>query len=1085
MPCIAFMPRCAQVRGQMDGSEGQYVSERPRWRKKRWAVPALVILALVVIIAFGWFNRVSLADDFIKDQLEANDLPATYTVERIGGRTQIISNLVIGDPDAPDLTADRVIVRLRHRFGLPEVGGITLINPRLYGRYVDGELSFGSLDSLLFEDDGEPSSGLPNLELAVRDGRGLIETDYGPIGLKLAGEGNLASGFEGILAATAPELQLDSCAMAGTTLYGAVSTSAGEPQFAGPLRMAALACEEMQLAVEDVVVELDATANGQFADPSLTARIATDNARYAENSAQSLAGTLRAQMKGSAMTSRYTLAARGVETPQALAALLTAEGTMRARDDFARLEIESAVEGNGLRLGRSTIAMVEGLSSSGEGTLLEPIARRIGAALQAETRGSALDASVLYRSGPQGYSLTVPQAQMTGGSGARILSLSRFEVAARGDAPARIGGNIATGGPGIPRISGRMERAGDGDAVFRLSMAPYSAGGAEIAIPGMTVAQGQSGALGFSGRVEATGPLPGGAVDQLSLPVSGRWEAGGDLVLWRECTQVAFRRLAFADLNLAGPGLTLCPPPGKPMLRYGADGVQFAAGASNLDLTGSLGDTPIRIASGPVGFAYPGTVRAQNLDISLGPVDTASRFVISDLNAQLGDTVAGTFDDAEIALAAVPMTLVNTSGEWAYDDGRLTIDNAAFRLIDRAPDDRFKPLVARDASLTLVDNIINAEAALRNPQTDRVVTLVDIRHDLSTGGGYANLDVEGLRFDEALQPEDLSELAKGVIANADGVITGEGRIDWSPSGEVTSTGSFSSEDLDFAAAFGPVKGASGTVEFTDLLNLTTAPNQKIRVASVNPGIEVLDGEIEFSLQNGELLAVSGGSWPFMGGTLILREVDLNLGVSEERAYIFEIVGLDAAQFVAQMELENISATGIFDGTIPIIFDVDGNGRIEDGILISRSPGGNISYVGELTYEDLSAIANFAFDALRSLDYSQMRVIMNGPLTGEIVTQVRFDGVRQGEGAETNFITRQIANLPLQFRINIKAQFYQLITSLKAMYDPASVRDPRELGLLADDGTRLRRSITGEEAEPDIDPEDVIPDEPTIQDQESE
>ena len=271
-----------------------------------------------------------------------------------------------------------------------------------------------------------------------------------------------------------------------------------------------------------------------------------------------------------------------------------------------------------------------------------------------------------------------------------------------------------------------------------------------------------------------------------------------------------------------------------------------------------------------------------------------------------------------------------------------------------------------------------------------------------------------------------------------------------------------------------------------MLNLTTAPNQRLRVASVNPGIEVLDGEIEFSLSNGELLAVKGGSWPFMGGRLILREVDLNLGISEERAYIFEIVGLDAAQFVAQMELENISATGTFDGTIPIIFDQDGDGRIEEGMLLSRPPGGNVSYVGELTYEDLSAIANFAFDALRSLDYSQMRIIMDGPLTGEIVTRVRFDGVRQGDGAKTNFFTRQIANLPLQFRINIKAQFYQLLTSLKSMYDPASVRDPRELGLLSDDGKRLlRRSITGEEAEPNIDPEDVIPDEPTIQDQESE
>ena len=346
--------------------------------------------------------------------------------------------------------------------------------------------------------------------------------------------------------------------------------------------------------------------------------------------------------------------------------------------------------------------------------------------------------------------------------------------------------------------------------------------------------------------------------------------------------------------------------------------------------------------------------------------------------------------------------------------------------------------------------------------------------------------VPGLQFDAGLQPMELSSLTKGVVANTEGTVTGRGRIDWAADGTVTSTGRFTTDDLDFAAAFGPVKGASGTIEFTDLLNLTTAPGQTIRVASVNPGVEVFDGEVGFALQNGELLAVSGGTWPFMGGQLILRDVDLNLGVSEERRYIFEIVGLDAGTFVTEMELENITATGLFDGTVPIVFDERGNGRIDTGVLISRPPGGTVSYVGGLTYEDLSPIANFAFDALKSLDYSQMRVIMEGPLTGEIVTRVRFDGIRQGEGAKSNFVTKRLASLPLQFRINIKAQFYQLLNNLKSLYDPASVRDPRSLGLLSDDGTRLlRRSITGAEAEPIIDPDDIIPDEIPIQEQESE
>ena len=343
----------------------------------------------------------------------------------------------------------------------------------------------------------------------------------------------------------------------------------------------------------------------------------------------------------------------------------------------------------------------------------------------------------------------------------------------------------------------------------------------------------------------------------------------------------------------------------------------------------------------------------------------------------------------------------------------------------------------------------------------------------------------GLRFDRQLQPDDLSPLALGVIANADGLIAGTGRVGWDEAG-VTSSGVLETEEFDFAAAFGPVRGASGRIVFTDLLSLTTAPDQRLSIGSVNPGVEVTDGTLDFALRDWTLLSVEGGRWPFMGGELILREIDLNFGISEQRRYVFEIVGLDAGVFVEQMDIGNLAATGIFDGTVPIVFDASGNGRIDEGELVSRAPGGNISYVGELTYEDLSPMADFAFDALRSLDYSRMRLVMEGPLTGEIVTRVRFDGISQGEGTASNFITRRLARLPLRFRINIRAQFYQLINSMKSLYDPAAVRDPRELGLLSDDGSRLiRREITGEEAGPEDDPDDPFAAEVTIQEQESE
>ena len=46
-------------------------------------------------------------------------------------------------------------------------------------------------------------------------------------------------------------------------------------------------------------------------------------------------------------------------------------------------------------------------------------------------------------------------------------------------------------------------------------------------------------------------------------------------------------------------------------------------------------------------------------------------------------------------------------------------------------------MLARNAELTLIDNRIAAQAALRNPASDRLVTDVEVRHDLASGAGRA------------------------------------------------------------------------------------------------------------------------------------------------------------------------------------------------------------------------------------------------------------------------------------------------------------------------------------------------------------
>jgi Dicarboxylate transport len=435
--------------------------------------------------------------------------------------------------------------------------------------------------------------------------------------------------------------------------------------------------------------------------------------------------------------------------------------------------------------------------------------------------------------------------------------------------------------------------------------------------------------------------------------------------------------------------------------------------------------------------------------VSLGKATDPSTLRLAEVKARLGREIAGTFAGTEVKLAPVPLDVLEAKGNWHYAGSRLTVSEGQFVLKDRELDARFYPLVARDATLRLKGSEFLAEALLREPKSDREIVRTAIAHDLDTGAGGAELLVPGIVFDRGLQPDTLSYLPQGVVALAKGTLTGRGRIDWKDDA-LTSSGWFATDNLDFAAAFGPVKGASGRVEFTDLLGLVTAPDQRLKLAAINPGIEVNDGEVSFQLEPDKVLVVNGAHWPFIDGTLELLPTRMVLGASEVRTYTLRLEGANAARFISQLELGNLAATGVFDGTLPLVFDENG-GRIEGGMLRSRPPGGNVSYVGELSYKDMGTMANFAFQSLRSIDYRKMEIGMDGALDGEIVTRLRFDGVRQGAGAKRSIVTRSLAGLPIQFNVNIRAPFQRLVSSFKALYDPAYIRDPRELGLIGQDG----------------------------------
>ena len=1056
---------------------------------------ALAVLVLAVSVGgYLWLSRERIAGDLIDDYLAQTGLEASYEIASIGARTQVIENLVVGNPAAPDLTIDRVSVDVAYGLGAPGVGSVTLERPKLYGTYRDGALSFGALDPLLFGE-SEEASGLPALDIAIRNGGALLETDFGAVGVHLEGSGPLDDGFAGKIAALAPGLGTPGCRAERASAYGDLTTSNGVPRFHGPIRLNSLACEGAAIAAADIGAAISTDAG--FSKVEGAFDLTTGALDYDQVSARSLAGRATLSLGEGALVLDHDLSLGGFDAGYAKLASLRADGAVRSARGFSETSWNAAIEGEDLSLAGSSTEALASAREAGEGTLIAPLLAKLERGLSRASRAASLSAEVTARVEGSALSIVVPEANLTSASGKRVLAISRLSWSRPGDArEARLSGNFLSGGADLPQISGRIDQTGSGPLSARLSLAPYAVGTDRIAIPSLSVRGTGASGYAFAGLVKASGAIPVGSIDRLEMPLNGVLNSSGGVSLGAACETVKFEKLVAYDLALDARELKACPGDSGAMLTYASD-LSVDVVSDALDLSGELAGSPTQLAASRAKLSYPGGFSLSDVNAVIGEADNAVRLTSAELSGTFDDALEGEFSGATAEIDVVAMDLSEMGGRWSYTNGVLTVADTAFTLTERTEDGiepRFNPLSSQGARLTLEDGAITALANLDHKATGTPITRVTIAHDLSESTGSALIDVSGLKFGNGLSVQDLSELAKGVIAYTEGIVTGEGRIDWTAD-EITSTGVFRTDDLDLAAAFGPVEGLKGEVRFSDLINLTTEPDQVITIASINPGIEALGGRVRFSLTDGTIIRVEDGRWPFMGGELIMRPTTLEYGTDKEQYYTFEVIALDAATFVTQMELSNLGATGTFDGAVQIVFDPNGFGRIEEGLLISRAPGGNVSYIGELTYTDMGAISNYAFQSLRSLDFRQMSVSLGGDLAGEIITRFRIDGVSQGEDASRNFVTKRLAKLPIRFNVNVRSEnFYELATMVRTFWDPEALPDAVDTGLIPVDSLRGQQRLPSAPTLPP--PSDtpsgnsgetqaLKPDEPPVQPPESE
>lgn len=1013
-----------------------------------WLTRMLIAVAalIAVTVGYAWFTREEIAASFIDDYLAQTDLEARYTIVSIGPQRQILEDLVVGDPNDPDLVVKRATIDIGYGFAAPAISAVKVEGARLYGTLREGKLSFGALDSLIFESADETASGLPSFELELVDTGAIFETDFGDMAATFEGAGLLDNGFSGTIAAVAPLAEWEGCTAQTITAFGSLTTKDGEPAFEGPVRLRDASCEGAVIGSVDFAMRAQASADFSTFEGALG--VASRGLGFDDIRVDDVSGSASFSYRPEMFVLDHDLAFAGAQTGFVSARTLGAKGVFRASDGFANTSWNAQLSGEGLATGPSAQATLDNAKEAGAQTLVEPLLAKLERALSGIATSATLSGDVTWRRNGTGQSLVIPEARVAGEGGETILALSRFNWSAPDDEESGLGevaGDFFVGGPSLPQINGRMTQDDRGQLALRLSMEEYREGANAVAVPGLSMRQLASGRFRFAGQAKLSGDIPGGLMSGVSVPLNGDFESSSGLVIGLTCEEITFDQVTLSNLALEKNEVELCPGDSGAILRY-AGALKLDMVTRDVALSGDVSQSPAQFALGRAQVSYPGEFELAELASTIGEEGNAFRLQADKVVGRFGATISGAFYDTSGRLEAVPLNLDAINGEWSFANEVVEVGDATFVLSDRPEEGaypRFRPLAGAATSLRIEDGEIAARAALFAQGSSVRLADVAVIHGLEEGTGSAVIDVPDITFGPNLSLEEITDLATGVIAYTQGTVSGNGRVAWTPD-EVSSSGVFRSDGIDLAAAFGPVTGLAGEVRFADLLEFTTEPSQTLSIASVNPGIEALDGRVRYAIEGGTNIIIEDARWPFMGGELIMEPTRLQYGTDEEQSYTFEVTALDAAKFVAQMELSNIGATGLFDGRVPIVFDQEGNGRIEGGVLRSRAPGGNVSYIGELTYEDLGAISNYAFQSLRSLDYRAMEVDLSGDLAGEIITRFGIDGVRQGADADQNFVTRRLAELPIRFNVNVRSEnFYELATMVRTFWDPEALPGAEE------------------------------------------
>jgi hypothetical protein len=696
------------------------------------------------------------------------------------------------------------------------------------------------------------------------------------------------------------------------------------------------------------------------------------------------------------------------------------------------------------------------------------------------------------------FELTIPITIASDGRAHRLLATAPIEARARTGAVLRLSalrqdtptlalswpGPVMAGavalelsGGGAPNASLLLDRVGwSAEAGLQadgtLALTNWRADGASIQAQeldvGVSVAPNGSGRVEIAGPVAATGPIGDGSVRDLvaTLDLVANWDDSWRVVS-NGCLPVRMGQLDVAGLSFSNGAFELCALDGALIAADARGGLSGGFSVQRLALSGRMAGPeaqPARLNAANVAGRFRGragdltlALQAERPRLSIDMDDTRTlELVLARVtgDANIAETwrIAGDFSEGALSDPALPGTVTTIAGAWEAapeDNGapiiRVQAGEAlltANRPATEAERPLFNPLRLTGVGAIVRDGAIVAEGEVALDAGARELATFTARHEISEGLGGARVIAERISFGPSLQPYDITERARGLVDNVRGDVGAVADIAWTRD-TLNSTGRVRLDGLSLATSTIPIVGdVRGELYFDDLFLLTTPPGQSVTIGLLNPGVAVRNGRTRFQLLRDQRVAIEAAAFEFASGTLAMAPTTITLG-SEETRFELTLRDVDAAQLIATLGVPDLAATGLVEGSFPLLL-TRRTAFIQNGIVRAQEGGGTIAYTGNAG-QGATGPARIAFDALRSFRYDDLTLTLDGDLNGEVISAIAFSGENTGEDVELGDIAPipgvgdiTMRGVPFRFNVTISAPFRALAQTAASITDPASL-----------------------------------------------